>query len=428
MENKPFHIQDPQQLAQDYGGNKQKLAQAAQMGIVDPTAAVLAGMFIDRMRSAATLEQAPQQTVAQQVLAPTPQAPPAGGLGATPPAAGMAPPMGAAPQMSAPAPTPDMSMPAPEMPPQGAVPGMAEGGLTTLPVPDGMFDEPSNGGYSGDFAGGGLVAFAGAGEVEDPEVSSPLIDELKLPTFDEYVSRAQERMAPMGGPMLEKYRQSLAGGEEKTKARKKEDLWQTLAEIGFGTAAGTSGNALQNIAQGFAGAMPNMGERLKERRAAEAEALKGGAQLEMSESEYKNKALEIGSKLQENEQRLANESLDRKSRENIEAQNRALQLKLKQMDVGATLQAARISASRGDTKPLDDFHMLYATKLQSLRAINNALPVSGPQGGRRLREDAIQLQAADYAARMLHNQGGASIAPNVQNREPNPPPGASVIN
>lgn len=427
MENKPFHIQDPQQLAQDYGGNKQKLAQAAQMGIVDPTAAVLAGMFIDRMRSAAQAEQAPQQTVAQQVLAPPPQAPPAGGLGATPPAAGMAPPMGAAPQMSAPA--PEMAMAAPEMP-QGAVQGMAEGGLTTLPVPDGMFDEPSNGGYSGDFAGGGLVAFARAGEVEDPEVvvGSPLIDELKLPSFDEYVTRAQGRMAPMGGPMLEKYRQSLAGSEEKTKARKKEDLWQTLAEIGFGTAAGTSGNALQNIAQGFAGAMPNMGERLKDRRAAEAEALKGGAQLEMSESEYKNKALEIGSKLQENEQRLANEAMDRKSRENIEAQNRTLQLKLKQMEIGATLKAARIAASRGDAKPLDDFHMLYATKLQNLRAINDALPVSGPQGGRRLREDVLQLQAADYAASMLHNQGGASIAPNVHSREPDPPSGALPIN
>jgi hypothetical protein len=53
--------------------------------------------------------------------------------------------------------------------PQGEMPMMAEGGmvpsymsgggLSDAPVPDGMFDEPSNGGY----AGGGMVAFAAGG-------------------------------------------------------------------------------------------------------------------------------------------------------------------------------------------------------------------------------------------------------------------------
>jgi hypothetical protein len=47
----------------------------------------------------------------------------------------------------------DVPMPSDEMP------QMAAGGLTTLPVPDAMFDEPDNGGY----ATGGLVAFAGGG-------------------------------------------------------------------------------------------------------------------------------------------------------------------------------------------------------------------------------------------------------------------------
>jgi soluble lytic murein transglycosylase len=41
--------------------------------------------------------------------------------------------------------------------------GMAEGGLASLPVPDGMFDEPTNGGFDDGYAGGGLVAFAGGG-------------------------------------------------------------------------------------------------------------------------------------------------------------------------------------------------------------------------------------------------------------------------
>ncbi|CAB4156428.1 hypothetical protein UFOVP1058_24 [uncultured Caudovirales phage] len=144
---KPFSLQSPEQVAKEYGGNKQKIAQAAQMGQVDPTAAVLAGMFIDRMRSAQSLEQGAQPTVAQQVLAPPApaSAPPA------PPASG-APPMGMAPPMA----PPPM---APQAPPMAPPMGMASGGLTTLPIPDDMFDEPQ-------YGGGGIVAFAEAGEVE----------------------------------------------------------------------------------------------------------------------------------------------------------------------------------------------------------------------------------------------------------------------
>lgn len=170
METKPYNIQSPEQIAKDYGGNKQKIAEAMQMGIVDPTAGTLAGMFIDRMRSAAQAEQAPQQTVAQQVFAPPAPPAPMGGVGAPPPAPPQGPPagLGATPeaaQMQAPMPAPEM--PAPEMPmsempaPEEAPMGMAEGGLTTLPLPDTMFDEPNNGSY----ADGGIVAFAGAGPV-----------------------------------------------------------------------------------------------------------------------------------------------------------------------------------------------------------------------------------------------------------------------
>ena len=86
MQTKPYDLQSPEQIAKDYGGNKQKIAEAMQMGILDPTAGTLAGMFIDRMRSAAQQEAAPQQSVAQQVFAPPappPMAAPAG-LGATP--------------------------------------------------------------------------------------------------------------------------------------------------------------------------------------------------------------------------------------------------------------------------------------------------------------------------------------------------------
>jgi hypothetical protein len=162
-------MQSPEQIAKDYAGNKQKIAEAMQMGILDPTAGTLAGMFIDRMRSAAQQEAVPQQTVAQQVFAPpAPPAPPAG-LGATPPAMAQ-PPMGPPPEMGAP---PPQDMPAP----QGEMPMMAEGGmvppyasgggLSDVPIPDGMFDEPSNGGFGDGYAGGGMVAFADGGSTGD---------------------------------------------------------------------------------------------------------------------------------------------------------------------------------------------------------------------------------------------------------------------
>ncbi len=160
---KPFSIQAPEDIAKEYAGNKQKIAQAAQMGTIDPTAAVLAGMFIDRMRSAQVMEGAQQPTVAQQVLGGVP---PQGAGAPPPPPMGapqdMAPPMGApmAPPPMAPPPQ-DMAPPPPEM---DMVPqGMADGGLAMLPVPDTMFDEPTNGGFDDGYAGGGMVAFADGG-------------------------------------------------------------------------------------------------------------------------------------------------------------------------------------------------------------------------------------------------------------------------
>jgi hypothetical protein len=133
METKPFSLQSPENIAKEYGGNKQKIAQAAQMGIVDPTAAVLAGMFIDRMRGAQMQEQAPPPTVAQQVFAPT-----------------------APPQSMTPQGMPPQGVPPQQPMPQGAP--QAGAGLEALPVPADMFGAPG-------MASGGLVAFAEAGKV-----------------------------------------------------------------------------------------------------------------------------------------------------------------------------------------------------------------------------------------------------------------------
>ena len=187
METKPFSMQSPEAIAKEYSGNKQKIAQAMQMGIVDPTAGTLAGMFIDRMRAAQAQEQGPPQTVAQQVFSPPqpqmPQgapppgagAPPMGGMPPAPPMGGM-PPMGPPPGGPPPGPPPGAGAPPMGgMPPMGPPPGagappmappmgLAGGGLAELPIPDAMFDD-------GGYANGGIIAFNPGGPVEDQSYS-----------------------------------------------------------------------------------------------------------------------------------------------------------------------------------------------------------------------------------------------------------------
>lgn len=156
---------DYKDVAEKYGGNKQKIAEAAAIGALGPEGPLLAlaaGQYIDRMRAAQMQEQVPQQTVAQQVFNPQPQMPPQGapqGAPAMPPQGlGAIAPQGEAPMPEAPMPQMPMEAPAEEAPM-----GMAMGGVAGLPVPDDMFDEPTNGGFDDGYAGGGLVAFAGGG-------------------------------------------------------------------------------------------------------------------------------------------------------------------------------------------------------------------------------------------------------------------------
>ncbi|CAB4190088.1 hypothetical protein UFOVP1288_35 [uncultured Caudovirales phage] len=175
MEAKPFHLQSPEGIAKEYAGNKQRIAQAMQSGLLDPTSALMAGMFIDRMRSAQFQEQGAPQTVAQQVFSPA-QSAPQPGLGS----------------LGAPQATPQM---APQQAPQQAPPpqmGMAEGGLADLPVPDSMYDEPSTDAQQ--YGGGGVVAFADKGLATDTK-SVAATDKVKIDNLNTLIrnSRGAER-------------------------------------------------------------------------------------------------------------------------------------------------------------------------------------------------------------------------------------------
>jgi hypothetical protein len=134
-------LMSPSKVAAEYGGDKRKIQQAAQMGLIDPTVAVMAGMFIDRMRGAAMKEQQPQSTVAQDVMAP-----------------------------------------------QGLMAAQAapvQGGVDTLPVSEDMVPN--------EYAGGGIVAFAG------PEGSFVQGDDMETRRLREALRRKYAGIAsPLG--------------------------------------------------------------------------------------------------------------------------------------------------------------------------------------------------------------------------------------
>lgn len=133
-------IKEIERLATQY--SKVQLANLAQKGMLPAQSAVLAGMIQDRMQASSI--PAPTTTVAEKVLGASPT-PPEGGIASVAPTnvASVAPPTGINQPMTTNMPTQQM----------------AYGGLAELDTGD-MYKEDS-------FAGGGIVAFANRGLVED---------------------------------------------------------------------------------------------------------------------------------------------------------------------------------------------------------------------------------------------------------------------
>jgi hypothetical protein len=130
-----------ERLATQY--SKEQLASFAQKGMLPAQSAVLAGMIQDRIQSNSI--PAPTTTVAEKVLGASPT-PPQGGIASVAPT-----------NIASVAPQTSINQPMPSnMPTQE----MAYGGLAELDTND-MYDENS-------FAGGGIIAFANRGLVEDP--------------------------------------------------------------------------------------------------------------------------------------------------------------------------------------------------------------------------------------------------------------------
>lgn len=232
MATKPFSLQSPEDIAKEYGGNKQAIGRAMQMGLLDPTSAVLAGMFIDRVRNAAVEEQMPKQTIAQQVL-------------------------------------PTTAQPAAMQPPQ-------QTGVNALPVAESMYGENS-------FAGGGIVAFAGpeGSFVESSPGFYQLESEMPQPALTgltDYISAKAALRSPyrMLSQEEQDYMNKLA---PPTAEQKSQSRWLRALEAGLGVLGGDSPYALTNIGKGPQAALKGYAEDVKEERKQELAASQAKAEL-----------------------------------------------------------------------------------------------------------------------------------------------------
>lgn len=293
-------------VAAEYGGDIQRIAQAADSGALGEYGALVAGAaadYIKRTRAAAQNQAAPQQTVYEKLLSPQTPA----GLGAMPEAAmsplalnAQMPPtapqggLGAAPQA-----------PAPQMAPEAM---MAGGGVAALPIPDDMFEETDN--YYG---GGGLVAFAGGtdeyGVQADSEEEKSLFEQILAEQAAQQAAaqQAAASAAPAGktfygysadnplanAPIIEKlfgkpetkYADAIAKEleaqytPEYEKKRLSQDKWATLGKMA-GIIGTTPGTIFQAVNAGIKGVMPDVEEAAKQRRAEKRELQKGLLDLE----------------------------------------------------------------------------------------------------------------------------------------------------
>jgi hypothetical protein len=206
-------------------------------------------------------------------------------------------------------------------------PYMSGGGLSDMPLPDGMFDESSNGGFNDGYAGGGMVAFNPGGPVKAKGIAALLAgateDELAAEeaasqgTADDIAAEAAieaagdigvsgskpqnlgaklmqgtafQAPAQLGGfrndifgnldrfaeaaPRKTKRAEELEAilekqrSPEERKKSKKEDMWMALGQIGAKMAT-TPGSLLQAASAGIGEALPGIAAAAKERRGEE---------------------------------------------------------------------------------------------------------------------------------------------------------------
>ena len=352
---KPMSLASPEAIASEYGGNKKAIANAARMGLVDPSVALMAGMFIDRMRNAAIEEQKPDTTVAQDVFGgpmqqrQTPQQPQPQPQGI--PAAQMA---AAQPPQMAQAPAGIEALPAGDV---GNY-SMAGGGIVAFG--DGG-DVPGYAGTNGSLVGGLTDAqamslgfpnaqayyaaqaktmqdtFSAQGRPDSPVFvnrqapANPNLNAFGLPRPDPAANlalatqqaknlvtvpdeltqqkaienkEALDREVGFNPNIYQEHKDIIGQDREKLKTDREEAKDFAIFEAGLGIMSGESPHAMVNIGKGSTPAMKNLAQTIKDIKKDDRELSRAQMALDTAENAYKlDKSKSVENRVEKNQER-----------------------------------------------------------------------------------------------------------------------------
>jgi hypothetical protein len=264
--------------------SKPQLANLVQTGQIEPQKAVLAGMMIDRIAKSAMAP--PQTTVAQDVLG---QAPIAGQMppGQMPPQAMQGQPLQMPPQMAA----------------NGGLMGMLPQSHGVAALPSGLHD----------MAGGGIVAFAGGGDVPgyaDRGLTTSEPQPIYLPNNIDFEKgnvpvyrteapkevtlssaaeqqKAADTQAGLDPKFYETLKNEVLKDKEDFTKQKDEAKGMAALQFGLGLLGARKGQEFQAASAAGQQALAQYGSTLKDIKASEKEMKKDLRSLTMAEQAYK---------------------------------------------------------------------------------------------------------------------------------------------
>jgi len=154
------------------------------------------------------------------------------------------------------------------------------------------------------------------------------------------------------------YEKFMNGQESRLSKQKKEDVWTTLAQIGFSMAASKSPTLLGAIGEAGSAAMPNAMKALQARRAAESD-------LAKQRMETRRAEVTTGIGVAQNAEQVVLKREEMQQVKELARDQIHAQLEIAERNNSTQLQAARIAAERaGDT----DYKWSISTKAAALFA------------------------------------------------------------
>ena len=257
-------------------------------------------------------------------------------------------------------------------------PGLAAGGLASLSVPDGMFDEPANGGFNNGYAGGGIVAFATGNAVAAPAVA-PAVAPVAPYGLPGTLADAMQMYRAQFGDTPDTARQELEAYYAKTAspeaiaAQKKQDLWGALAQIGFGMAGSNSPYFLQAAGQAASAALPGMQQAAAARKAQEREGLAARAGIEGQRRAERGQEVVGGTALFGQGIQARESQADRDQRAALQKEALAAEMARTRLQIAASIKAAGMSAGAAAARQTDT-ERLTAIKYNAIKLKNPAMP------------------------------------------------------